>query len=178
MAAGRPCSVCKSHKRQTIEDQVFSGVRVSQLSQQFAISSDSIYRHIRNHAAPELREAFRATARMNTASLITRVLEVADSAKSIRMSASSETVALKAGAAEVNVLMSLVTRLGLSDDTMLEMARDATALAAVVGKLAQGNRVFGERMVEYLANEGADDMASMLSAKIDDSPDLWNRSSS
>lgn len=162
--AGRPCEVCRSMKRQEIEDMIFTNRPISQISQRYAVSSHSLYRHIRNHAAPAMQEAFRASVKMSTASLVSRIMDVADSARTIRLNASSEAIALKAGAAELQTLTVLATRMGVDGDSTAQMAEDAMLLAGVVGKLARGNAAFGERLVEHLAEAGADQMASMLSA--------------
>ena len=87
-----------------------------------------------------MREAFRVSVEMSTASLFSRLMEVADSARTIRLNASSEAIVLKAGAAELQTLTVLATRMGVEVDSTAQMAEDAMLLASVVGKLARGRQ--------------------------------------
>ncbi|WP_346057700.1 hypothetical protein [Leucobacter alluvii] len=166
ITVGRPCDVCRSMKRSEIEDAIYSNRPISQISQSNGISSHSIYRHIRNHAAPDLQRAFRSTVEMNTASLVSRIMDIADAARTIRVEASSETVSLQAGAAELRTLSTLIARLGVESTAMADLAKDATVLADVTAALAKGNRAFGEALVQHLAERGAEEMAAAVSASL------------
>ncbi|MBC9935504.1 MULTISPECIES: hypothetical protein [unclassified Leucobacter] len=161
--SGRPCNVCRSFKRVEIEDAIYSNTPISQISQRFAVSSHSLYRHIKNHAAPAMQDSFKASIRMNPVSISERMLDIADSARKIRRDTTNEAAALRAGLAELQVLQTLASRMGVTHESLLDSFKDASVLATVVGELARQRPVFGELMVEALANRGADEMASAIS---------------
>ena len=167
---GRPCNVCRSFKREEIEEAIYASQPISQISRRFTVSTHSLYRHIRNHAAPALQEAFRASTQISTSSLVLRMSEIADSARDIRLNASTDDQKLKAGAVELKTLQTLFTRLGIEHEMMLQLVRDTEVLARVVGELSRRNQGFGEALIEHLAKEGADDMASVLASHVPSAP--------
>lgn len=161
---GRPCEVCKSLKRKDLEEALYSHVPISQISQRYAISCDSIYRHIRNHAAPALKKSFKATESMNAASIAQRMLEIANAARDVRENAVSDSVALRAGAAELQTLQVMANRLGIAHESMMETVEGSLTLGRTIGELSKKHPGFGELMVQELSDRGAENMAAALSS--------------
>lgn len=164
---GRPCSVCSALNRSEIEEEIYSGTSISRISKEFQVSSSSIYRHIRNHASDALREHFRATTAMDTASLAQRILEIADTARSIRIDATSDAIRLKAGQAELQTILALAARTGVTPENYEGFVKEAQKLAYAVGMIAIQNPEFGETLVDHLSEQGADKLASAVLARVD-----------
>lgn len=164
---GRPCSVCSAVNRSEIEDGIYSGTSISRISKEFQISSSSLYRHIRNHASEVIREHFRATTAMDTASLAQRVLEIADAARSIRIDATNDAIKLKAGQAELQTLLALAARTGVTPENYEGFVKEAQKLAYAVGIIAIQNPEFGETLVDHLSEQGADKLASAVLTRVD-----------
>lgn len=164
VSAGRPCEVCRSMQRQVIEEAIYCGERVSQISQRFTVSSHSLYRHIRNHSTPELKEAFHATVNVNAMSIISRVADIADSARDVRLRADTDELALKAGATELRTLETIATRMGIDHESTIQIVKEAKELARAVGEVARNKPEVAEKIVEALSMAGNDSMAEALAA--------------
>ena len=54
----RPCTVCTHPDRALIEAANIAGCSVSVLADKYSVSTDSIYRHMRNHVTEEQRAAY------------------------------------------------------------------------------------------------------------------------
>jgi len=164
---GRPCRICSSSDRQAIELALVTNTAVSSISNRFGLSVSGVNRHVKAHMAPELRETFRASQRLNARDLIARVAEIANDALSTRKAAlvaGQDVAALKAGDAELRALSVLTNRFGIDDLLVLDQLTEAQNLARAVGSLASTHPDAVRTLAAALELNGATEMATALSA--------------
>jgi hypothetical protein len=114
-----------------------------------------------------MRETFRASQKLNTRDLIARVADIANDAQSTRRAAiavGEDSVALKAGDAELRALSVLTSRFGVDDLLVLEQLGDAQKLARAVGSLAATHPEAVRTLAIALERSGATEMATSLSS--------------
>lgn len=161
---GRPCDVCRSMKRGEIEEGISKNQRISHISQRFGVSRYSIYRHIKNHASVEVRDAFQLTLEGDVASIASRIVDIADSVRAIREASASDELVLKAAAMELKTLEALAHRFGIDHEDTARGLEESKSLARAVGKLSREAPELRERLVENLVEEGAEGLADALAA--------------
>lgn len=162
---GRPCTICAHADLSEIDAGIIAGTPIARLSRDHGVSADSVRRHIRSHLAPEARQALRGAESLSTSDLISRVADVADSARDARLSALDDgerSVALRAGTAEVRALEALFDRLGVDDLEVLDQLRDGERLATAVGIATRVDPALGRAIASRLRALGADEMATAL----------------
>jgi hypothetical protein len=170
---GRPCSTCTHPDRERVEAALLDGEPLSRISRTYAISSDSLRRHIQAHAAPVIRDALADESSGLAFTTMARLLEVADAARNTRLSASAEgqlSVALRAGDAEVRALGALGSRLGVEAEAASEVAAArslhamARALAVVIREQPQVGLAVAAQMDGDGDSAGADPIRDLANS--------------
>lgn len=136
---GRTCTTCAHPERVSVERAVLSGSSLAQASRDFSISVDSLRRHCRTHAGPEIREALTRITEADPLALVQGVLSTAERAQALAeasVEAGRPRDALRAGDAYLRAVNTLWARFGVSRDDILQRVEDAAdltrALAAVI----------------------------------------------
>ncbi|MDR5699955.1 hypothetical protein [Agromyces aerolatus] len=162
----RPSQIQTHEQRDAIERALIAGRPVSQISAQFSVSRESLYRHTNAHLAPTLREQLRGENRHRTSRLVQRLADIADDHAHARESlraAGHLAGAVRAGDAETRAIAVLLDRLGIDDLAILDLLNDGDSLARAAGRLARSNPEAGRQLVAHLHDLGAHALADALS---------------
>jgi transposase-like protein len=157
----RPSTLLNHPDREAIELALVSGVAISQISAQFGVSRDSIYRYKNSNLAPALRQALAASTSSRTSSLLERVLNLADDALKTRqaLAASGHHVAsIRAGEHELRTLAVLLDRLGITDVETVDALKQAFGLMEALRQLAHTHPEAVERLGQILLSAGDEDL--------------------
>lgn len=161
-SVGRPCSVCSHAGRWEIDAELISGASVTQIARRFGISTDSAYRHLRSHVAPAARDALLGPGSLPAADLAQRVLDVADAARDLRITAVTSGRrgdALKAMGSELKALGTLSERLGVTDSDVLAELNQLSTLVTALARLMRRSPDVGAALALELRDDGHLDLA-------------------
>ncbi len=165
MGAGRNCSICYSVNREEIEGQLAAGVAVFEIVRMFGVSKSAVYRHLGAHVGPEVREALRAGDSLRVGNVLTRVVDVADAARTARINAAAAgdlTGALKAGDSELRALSVMSDRFGIDDVAVAEIIDDADALVTAVRRTITAMPAAGEVLAKELRRVEQHELAEVI----------------
>ena len=170
---GRNCSVCSSGAdvRRGVDTALMTGQSFRAISQQFDLSPDSVRRHLLNHVSEDVKAALAESQSVDGTGLVLRIAEIADAAKETRQrltQAGKDRDALRAGDSELRAVATLVTRLGISDSTLLDALEEADHLVYSVASImrARPELGFGELLVQEFKERGADDLVAAFGTLI------------
>lgn len=161
---GRVCTVCGGPDRSEIDSALASGGSVTQLAQQFGLSRDSIYRHLKFHLRPAMQAAIRE-APFRPAALVVRIADVADAARDARAtaySAGNARLGAQLGDAEVRALQVLAERFRIDHDDTTEDLRDAEALSDALRELMPKAPKLAEVLADLLDRRERPDLAERV----------------
>lgn len=172
---GRKCSTCVHVHRDEVELALLQGEPVSVVSRRFGLSSAALRRHLHQHAGPALKNAVFGSEGLRASELLDRVLDIADDARGLRMSAleaGNSSAATRAGDAELRALDALTRRLGVDDTELIEQLRALEILAIAVGRAARKNPAVATEVAASLRRlgdqESARDLESLPKPKTED----------
>ncbi|WP_147374440.1 hypothetical protein [Microbacterium sp. AG238] len=121
-----------------MERDLLAGGTFRGVARRFGLSSDSLRRHVRGHVADALRDDILDASGTRGVELASRVLDVMESARDVRLDAESDgRTAIAAGRAELEALSFLQDRLGVTKVETGENVRDALDLLAAVRAIAR-----------------------------------------
>jgi len=164
---GRPCTICHSADRASIESAVVAGKSISRISQLYAVGADSLSRHLRNHIAPELRDSMRGSEGLTILSILEELQEMADQEREIHAAASASNngvLALQALNARKRTLAQIKDLTGIDHIETLALLRDGNRLAAAVGQLVRSHPEAREQLLAILNKRGSSELAGQLAA--------------
>lgn len=170
MATGRPCSTCTHPDRALIEAEV-TGVEgmplpsLSTLARRYGLGPHSLRRHLHNHANPAVRAALEPREGADPATVVGRVLAVADAVRPVRLTAQGSGDArevVRASDSELRALALLGTTFGIDATSTAQALADAQRLAQAVGDAARVNADVGDAIARALDQRGAGEMAEAL----------------
>lgn len=162
---GRVCTICGGPDRSEIDSALTQGSSVTQLSQQFGVSRDSLYRHLKFHLRPAMQRALKAAPAFRPAALVVRIADVADAARDARVQAyavGNARLGAQLGDAEVRALQVLAERFGVDHDSATEDLRDAEALADALVELMPRAPRLAELLAELLDRQERPDLAERV----------------
>lgn len=166
---GRPCATCTHSERAKIESALAQGEPVSRVSTLYGIAPASLYRHLRDHAGPELKQALHSSHALDADDLLSRVAEIADDARTARWAAQDAGAvreAHKAAEAELKALAVLSARFGIDaaevHSELADREHELAALAVAVGRAARRDGTVGDAIVAQLKITGHEEIADAL----------------
>jgi len=169
---GRGCSVCRHVDLGDIDAALVASVPIARLVQQFALSRDSLYRHLRWHLRPAIQATLTSTPSTRPLALVERLAEIADDARAARATAyasGNPALGARLGDAETRALEALAGRFKITHD---DVAADRTKVARMARALDAALRAspdLARGVADALAAEGLGDMADDVRNAIPDS---------
>jgi hypothetical protein len=173
MVIGRPCTTCHHVDRQEIESAIASGETFRGIARRYGLTPDAVERHAARHLPVDVaRSDFRGRPGTTAADLMSRIVEVADSARAVRVAEGlSVRDVLRAGDAELRALATLTGRFGadagrLAAELDAERAQRAEAerafalLARALAAVLRDRPELTTVAAQFLDNAGAPDMAA------------------
>lgn len=172
----RICSVCGLPREARSEvtsalAEVGQGLRsrsAASIAREANVSAHSMSRHIKNgHEKRSLPAVLTPEARadLNLASVVTRLTDVAESARLVRLAAQADGHrgdALKAAEAEGRVLGTLLARLGVTDLGVSEALREGALLARATAAACREEPEVADAVLRHLKAIGAESVARDL----------------
>jgi hypothetical protein len=146
---GRNCNVCTSVFRQDIESLLAAGGTFAEARRISHIFEESISRHWENHVAPVVRDRYRSGNSLTAVTIASRMVELLEAAKEIRLRAGAkgrDATALRAVAVEADLVSKMADRLGVDQGQSLPELAELVALRAAVGAVARTNPDAAERV--------------------------------
>lgn len=135
---GRPCTVCASGDRDAVERDLLTGGTFRGVARRWGLSSDAVRRHVRAHVEHAMREDILDASGSVGVELSARVLDIAESARDVRLDAESDgRTAIAAGRAELEALGILADRLGVTKAETEANVRDALDLMLAIRHVAR-----------------------------------------
>jgi transposase-like protein len=163
----RRSSIETHPQREAIEKALATGVTGAQIARQYGVSESAISRH--RISRMDVLAQVAALDTPDPTSVITRLMELADDARSTRkLAALSGTPVTRARAqsAELAALEKLADRLGIDDTTVIQIAGATGALVRAVQKYVRTNP---DRLADVLAilreHEELHELADTLQAQ-------------
>ena len=136
---GRHSQIATHPQREAIERAMVEGVSGVEISRRYGVSESSISRYSKlNYQAAIARVM--ATQEHDAADVMTRLLDLADSARAARKAADQAGTPLtrvRAQAAELKVLERVADRLGINDVTAVHLSQASSDLIAVLRAIAK-----------------------------------------
>lgn len=173
MGIGRPCTTCHHVDRQGIESAIASGETFRGIARRYGLTPDAIERHAARHLPVDVaRTDFRGRPGMTAADLMGRMVEVADSARAVRLADGlSVRDALRAGDAELRALATITGRFGADAGALAaelgaertqraQTERSFTLLARALAAVLRERPDLTSVAAQFLDNAGAPDMAA------------------
>jgi len=172
----RICSVCGLPREARSEvtsalHEVGQGLRsrsAASIAREVGVSPHAMSRHIKNGHEKRSMPAVltpEATADLNLASLVTRLTDVAESARLVRLAAQADGHrgdTLKAAEAENRVLATLVARLGVTGLAVSEALREGALLARATAAACREEPDVADTIVRHLNAIGGDSISQDL----------------
>jgi len=158
---GRACSVCSHPELPDIDAALSEGVEIARLVRRFSLGRDALYRHVRLHLAPALREHLGSSPDFSAATLVERIADIANSARAARVEAygiGNRPEGIRAGDAELRALAVLSDRFKVGSDEVAAQVSEAAALGRAFRAVAGQRPELGEALA--------------LAFEADDRPDL------
>lgn len=135
---GRPCTICTSADRDAVERDLLTGGTFRGIARRWGLSSDSLRRHVEGHVTAALRNDIIDASGTAGVELATRVLDIAESARDVRVDSESDgRTAIAAGRAELEALTVLADRLGVKTAEVAENVRDSLDLLNAIRFVAR-----------------------------------------
>ncbi|GEM_PF-4521300 len=167
-AYGRSCLCCAHDDADNLDALIAGGASVADLSRQFGVSRDSIYRHTQWHLRPALAEAVKRSPEIRPAALVERIAAIANDAREARRSAyasGNSWLGARLGEAELRALVALADRLGIEHDDAASDARDAASIARVLGDVARTVPEIAAALAEAFDRDDRGDLGDALRAQ-------------
>ena len=159
MTVGRNCLVCFSQDRQAIELALSTGASFRVVSTEYAngsISESSVGRHWRHHVQPQFRTVAELEYVEEPSDVLTRILEIADSARNARRSAemSGNTISVtRSSDTELKALALVTDRLGVRDSTMLTHYKGMLSVLLGLAPVIRAHERVGREVIDHLKND-------------------------
>ncbi len=166
---GRSCTICAHAELGDIDHALVANGSVSQLSQQFGVSRDALYRHLRWHLRPRVQQSLPSAPSVRPLSLVERLEDIANDARAARRTAyasGNAGLGARLGDAETRALDSLADRFQITHDSVAaDRAREAQVARAVDRALKRSPEL-AAFVADELEAEGLHDMAVGLRPEI------------
>jgi len=169
---GRSCLACSHEALGDIDAALVVSVPIAQLSRQYGLSRDSLYRHLRFHLRPATQATLTSTPSTRPLALVERLAEIANDARAARATAyASGNAALGArlGDAETRALEVLASRFRIDHDTLAADRTKVARLARALDVALEADPALGHLMAGALAAEGLGEMADDLRNSLSES---------
>lgn len=162
---GRSCTVCAHPAVGDIDAALVAHTPIARLVQQFGVSRDALYRHVRFHLRPALQQIITETPDTRPLALVERLADIANDARAARVSAyaaGNADLGARLGNAETRALDSLAGRFRIThDDVAADRAKVAKLARALDAALEQSPELIA-LVADALDADGLADMAAGL----------------
>lgn len=162
---GPKLALLSDPRRESIDNALASGEPVAEVSQRFSIPRSTLYRYVARTLAPAMRDSLTFANAPGPASLLQRLMDLADDMRSTRMELlhRGELGAHgSAAVAEAKVLELLAFRLGIDSSDQLDQLTQSEALGRAVGVVVRADPTTGQKLADELHKVGALDMEQAL----------------
>ncbi|MCM3615782.1 hypothetical protein M3672_15220 [Microbacterium enclense] len=169
---GRECTVCAHVDLGDIDAALVASVPIARLVQQFGVSRDSLYRHLRFHLRPAIQATLASTPSTRPLALVERLAEIADDARAARATAyatGNAALGARLGDAETRALEVLAARFRIDHDTLAADRTKVSRLAKALDVALEASPALGHLMADALAAEGLSEMADDLRNSLSES---------
>ena len=132
--------MCHHGEREGIERDLLMGGTFRGVARHWGLSSDAVRRHVGGHLQGALQEEILTATGSVGLDLASRVLEIAESARDVRLDSEADSrTAIAAGRAELDALAVLADRLGIRQADISDSVQDASDLVTAVATVAPAN---------------------------------------
>lgn len=162
---GRACSVCSHPELPEIDAALSEGVEIVRLVRRFSLGRDALYRHVRLHLGPALREHLSSSPEFSAATLVERIADIANSARAARVEAygiGNRPEGIRAGDAELRALAVLSDRFKVGSDEVAAQVSEAAAIARAVRSVAANRPELGEALALAFETDDRPDLADEM----------------
>ncbi|MGX1701705.1 hypothetical protein [Microbacterium sp. NPDC055357] len=162
---GASCRVCAHSELGTIDALLAQSAPITRLVQQFGVSRDSLYRHLRWHLRPALAESITRSPEMRPAALVERMADIANDARDARRvayAAGNAWLGARLGEAEMRALVALAERFGVDHDRTADELRDAASIARALVVLARDDAHVAEAVAAAFDRDDRPDIAALV----------------
>lgn len=173
---GRSCSVCSHADLGEVDAGLVAHRPIAQLSRQFGLSRDSLYRHLKFHLRPVIAETMTTTPATRPMALVERLADIANDARAARATAyasGNAQLGARLGDAETRALDSMAARFGIDRDSLAADYSLAVKLTRAVDAAMHSSPQLRALLVEHLDAEGATELANIIrSENLDTIPEV------
>ena len=162
---GRECSVCAHADLGDIDAALVASRPIAQLVQQFGLSRDALYRHLKFHLRPAIQQSLTSTPSTRPLALVERLAEIANDARAARATAyasGNAQLGARLGDAETRALEVLASRFRIDHDTLAADRTKVSRLAKALDAALEASPALGHLMADALDAEGLGEMADDL----------------
>lgn len=162
---GRSCTVCAHADLGDIDAALVANASVTALSQQFSLSRDSLYRHVKWHLRPAIRRAIPSVPSVRPVALVERLARIANDARDAAAAAYASGnghLGARLGDAERRALVDLAERFQIDHDSVSRDRAKVAQLARALDAALAESPALAELMADALAAEGLSDLAAGL----------------
>lgn len=171
---GRSCSTCSHSELGEIDAALVAHVPIAQLVQQFGVSRDSLYRHLKFHLRPAIQQTLTSTPSTRPLALVERLAEIANDARAARVSAyaaGNPALGARLGDAETRALDSLADRFRITHDDVAADRTKVSQLARALDVALEESPELAALVADALDAEGLSEMASAMRADLPSIPE-------
>lgn len=174
-AYGKSCTVCAHAELGEIDHALVASASVSQLSQQFGVSRDALYRHLKWHLRPTVQRAVVTVPDARPLALVERLADIANDARAARRNAyasGNAGLGARLGDAETRALDSLADRFRIDHGSVAaDRAREAQ-VARAVDRALKHSPELAALVANELEAEGLHDLAANLRPEIPETKEV------
>ncbi len=159
--SGRPCTVCNSEQRSQVEDTIASGEALSAIAASFALSRQSLRRHMGSHMGQPIEHVRDG---LGPYEVVLRLVQTTDRLHDLADQAEERgrlADAVRATLAESKTLHLLLS-IGLKGQAEIDYAENADALEQAVAALIRRAPSAGDVIAAELASQGRDTYAAKV----------------
>lgn len=166
---GRSCSACAHPELGELDAALVVHTPIAQLVQQFGLSRDSIYRHVKFHLRPAIQQTITSTPDTRPVALVERIARIANDARdAAAMAYASGNAALGArlGEAERRALDSLADRFHIDHDAVSADRTKVAQLSRALDAALEQSPELGALMADALDAEGLTELAEGIRVEL------------
>lgn len=164
-AYGKSCTVCSHAELGDIDHALVANASVTQLAQQYGVSRDALYRHVKWHLRPKIQQTLPTVPSVRPVALVERIARIADDARDAAATAyasGNAGLAARLGDAELRALDSLANRFQITHDAVAADRTQVAQFARAVDAALERSPEFAALVAEELEREGLHDLAAGL----------------
>lgn len=166
---GRSCTICSHPDLIELDAALVIHTPIAQLVQQFGVSRDSLYRHVKFHLRPAIQQTITSTPDTRPLALVERLADIANDARAARVSAyaaGNAALGARLGDAETRALDSLADRFRITHDDVAADRAKVAKLARALDAAVEKSPELAALMADALDAEGLTELAAGMRAEL------------